>query len=327
MARRGQAVRKPASRSKRPAANKRAAASGANPEKTIATLRGELRQALERQKATGDILNVINRSAFELQPVLDTIVKTASRLCDAEYALIYKREGDAYHVAATTNTAPDFVSYATSHPIRPGRGTLIGRTALEQKTVHLPDCLADPEYAAVEYQSKGKYRTVLGVPLQRGGVPIGVIALMRSVVKPFTEKQIELVSTFADQAVIAIENVRLFDEVQARTEDLRESLQQQTATADVLKVISRSAFNLQTVLDTLVESATQTLRSPGCHHFSAEWRDLPGGGAARLFDRVSQVHRVQSNSDQSGQRGRADGDRQAGRSYFGRASRSELHLA
>ena len=255
MARRGRAARKPAGGGKRPLANKRAPVAGANRKKTTATLRAELKQALERQKATSDILNVINRSAFELQPVLDTIVQTASRLCDAEYALIYKREGDEYRVAATTNTAPDFVRYASNHPIRPGRGTLIGRTALEQKTVHLPDCLADPEYAAIEYQSKGKYRTTLGVPLQREGMPVGVIALMRSVVRPFTETQIELVTTFAEQAVIAIEKVRLLNEVQTRTEHLAEALEQQTATSEVLKVISSSPGELEPVFNAMLENA------------------------------------------------------------------------
>src|SRR5207342_1250241 len=121
-----------------------------------------------------------------------------------------------------------------------------GRTALERCTVHIVDCLADPEYTAHEYARTGKHRSMLGVPLLRDGVPVGVIGLLRTSVKPYTDKQIELVTTFADQAVIAIENVRLFDEVQTRTRDLSESLQQQTATADVLKVISRSTFDLQT---------------------------------------------------------------------------------
>src|SRR5262249_32288865 len=121
----------------------------------------------------------------------------------------------------------------------------------------LPDCLADPGYEARDYQQSGRYRTSLGVPLQQGGDPLGVIVLMRSRVRPFTDGQIDLVTTFANQAMIAIANARLFDEVEASTEDLRESLQQQTATADVLKVISRSTFDLQTVLDTLVESATR----------------------------------------------------------------------
>jgi GAF domain-containing protein len=288
MAKRERAVHKPATRRKRATAQKRAsAAADANPKNTIATLRRELTQALERQKATSEILNVINRSAFELQPVLDTIVQTASRLCDAEYALIYKREGDEYHVAATTNTAPDFVSYASSHPIRPGRGTLIGRTALEQKTVHLPDCLADPEYAAIEYQSKGRYRTTLGVPLQRGGAPVGVIALMRSVVKPFTEKQIELVSTFADQAVIAIENVRLFDEVQEGKEELQESLEYQTAISDVLNVISRSPSNIQPVLDTIAETAQRLCQSE--HSYIMR---LDGGRYHLVAARDAQAERI-----------------------------------
>ena len=128
---------------------------------------------------------------------------------------------------------------------------------LEAKTIHIADVLADPAYKALGYQQLGGYRTSLGVPLLREGLPVGVFVLTRPIVRPFTEKQIELVETFADQAVIAIENVRLFDEVQARTAELGEALQQQTATADVLKVISRSAFDLPTVFDTLVQSAAK----------------------------------------------------------------------
>jgi two-component system NtrC family sensor kinase len=218
----------------------------------------ELRESLQQQTATSDVLKVISRSAFDLQPVFDTIVQTASRLCDAEYAIIYKlKDNDKYHVVANNAADPVFLKYAIEHPLAPGRGSLVGRTALERKTVHMPDCLADPEYLAREYQSVGHYRSTLGVPLLRDGVPIGVIVLMRAVVLPFTEKQIELVTTFADQAVIAIENARLFDEVQARTRDLEESLQQQTATSEVLRIISSSPGDLAPVFDKMLENATR----------------------------------------------------------------------
>ena len=144
--------------------------------------------------------------------------------------------------------------------IEPGRATVAGRVLQEGKTVHVPDVLEDREYAILSRKAQkiAGHRATLGVPLMREGSPIGVVLLMRRLPKPFTDKQIELVETFADQAVIAIENVRLFDEVQTRTHDLSESLKQQTATADVLKVISRSAFDLQTVLNALIETATRT---------------------------------------------------------------------
>jgi signal transduction histidine kinase len=226
----------------------------------VAQLIHERDEALEQQTATSEVLQVISRSAFDLQPVLDTIVRTASRLCDAEYTVIFKLQDGHYRPAAANNASAEFIQHAAQNPIPPGRGSLVGRTALERTSVHIPDCLADPEYDYFDYQKSGKYRTMLGVPLMRESVPIGVIGLLRTTVKPFADKQIELVTTFADQAVIAIENTRLLSELRRRTADLTESLEQQTATSEILRVISRSQTNVQPVFDAILSSAVRLLR-------------------------------------------------------------------
>ena len=201
------------------------------------------------------MLKVISRSTFDLQAVLDTLVESAARLCEAENAILFRRQGETYHFAANYAFSQEYAEYMQRQVVSPGRNTLIGRTALEAKTIHIPDVLEDAEYTWAESVRLGGYRTMLGVPLMREGVPVGVFSLTRQQVRLFTEKQIELVTTFADQAVIAIENVRLFDEVQARTRELSEALEQQTATSEVLSVISSSPGELEPVFRAMLENA------------------------------------------------------------------------
>lgn len=219
----------------------------------------DLTEALERQTATSEVLGVISRSTTELQPVLDVIVTTAARLCQAEAAFIWKLEDEAFRVAATSSIDPRFAVFARENPPPLDRNTTAGRCVVENRTIHIPDVLEDGEYnwRGREGQQIGGFRTVLGVPLLRKGGPFGAFSLIRTEVRPFTDKQIELVTTFADQAVIAIENVRLFEEVKARTQDLTEALEQQTATSEILRVISSSPTDIQPVFNAIAESAVR----------------------------------------------------------------------
>jgi signal transduction histidine kinase len=237
-------------------------------------LLNELRESLQQQTATADVLKVISRSTFDLQAVLDTLVESAARLCDADIANIWRPRGASYHLAAGYGVTSKYQEalknkeYLESVAIEPGRGSIVGRTLLEGRTVHVHDVQTDPEYNLGGVLALGDYRTTLGVPLLREGTPIGVLFLTRTRVEPFTQQQLDLVTTFADQAVIAIENARLYEEVQARTEDLSESLDQQTAMSEVLRVISSSPTDLAPVFDTILTNATRLCEG----NFAALWK-------------------------------------------------------
>jgi len=217
----------------------------------------ELEEALKQQAGTADVLKSISRSAFNLQRVLDTLTEAAVHLCGADKGLIRRREGERYMVASTYGFSDEFRHWGEATALAAGRDSIVGRVALDRRTVHIPDVLTEPDWESGDWQSLGGFRSMIGVPLLRDGDILGILVLHRTQPAPFTEKQIELVETFADQAVIAIENTRLFEEVQARNHDLTEALARQTATSEILRVMSGSQTDIQPVFDAIVQSAVK----------------------------------------------------------------------
>src|SRR6516164_7115334 len=220
-------------------------------------LLNELRESLQQQTATADVLKTISRSTFDLQTVLDTLVKSAAQLCRAQRAAIRLAKDGLYHHVASYGYSPEFKQGMMQEPLSPGQGSVAGRVVLESKSVQLPDAWAVAGKEQVRRARRTNTRTILGVPLLREGTPIGVLLLHKSIVEPFTNKQIELAETFADQAVIAIENTRLFDEIQDKNRQLQQALEQQTATSEVLKVISSSPGELNLVFNIMLAKATE----------------------------------------------------------------------
>ncbi|SEC08953.1 Signal transduction histidine kinase [Rhizobiales bacterium GAS188] len=239
-----------------------------------ARLLGELRQgsadlarSVDELTATSDVLKIISRSSTDLDTVLKTLVETAARLCHADQAHMFRRREDRYHLVTSLGTSEEFQQYVEGHPFDTGRGTATGRAVAEGRVVQVADALADPEYTYLEGQRLAGFRTVVAVPLLRERSLLGVIALQRTRVEPFTEKEIELLTTFADQAVIAMENARLFDELRERSAELARSVDELTATSEVLKIISRSTVDLDAVLTTLVETAARLCHAEQAYMF------------------------------------------------------------
>ncbi|MGY2052239.1 GAF domain-containing protein [Methylobacterium sp. JK268] len=255
-------------------------------EAKVAERTRDLNESLEQQTATAEVLQTISRSAFDLEAVLGTLATSSAQLCAADQGILFLRDGDLFHPRATFGATPGLLDQLRANPRRTGdRTTIAARVAQSGRIEHVPDKRLDPGYAPPAGETAlSDTRTLLGVPLLRQGSVEGVLVLMRVACHPFTPRQIELAQTFADQAMIAIENARLFDEVRARTRDLTDALEQQTATSEVLQTISRSAFDLPAILTTLLHSATRLCRietsalyllREGCLHLEASTVNRP----------------------------------------------------